>query len=261
MKNLLSTLSLFALTCLFASSATAATDEQELYQVEIIVFSHITEQGLHAETWPTLTDWPITDRAIELAAYAPPKPAATQANAQSPSQGFAQINQSQARQPQEQSTPLFQLLPTQDFTLQQPQSAIEKHQNYHILLHEAWVQPIEKASKTIHLHGGAKYDDEGNVINTIASVLPANDTWELDGTLTLNRNRYFQVASNLLLTEPNQQGLTPNEDEEPAKLNHFSLKQTQRMRSDELHYFDHPLFGMLIKVTPYTTADNSNQQA
>jgi len=35
------------------------------------------------------------------------------------------------------------------------------------------------------------------------------------------------------------------------KLFNYPLRQSRRMRSKELHYFDHPLFGMLIMITPY----------
>ena len=31
----------------------------------------------------------------------------------------------------------------------------------------------------------------------------------------------------------------------------FRLEATRRMRSRELHYYDHPMFGVLVKVTPY----------
>ena len=31
----------------------------------------------------------------------------------------------------------------------------------------------------------------------------------------------------------------------------FRLTQTRRMRSGELHYLDHPLFGLLVQVRPY----------
>jgi len=30
-----------------------------------------------------------------------------------------------------------------------------------------------------------------------------------------------------------------------------ALRQKRRMRSNELHYLDHPLMGLLVKVTPY----------
>ena len=30
------------------------------------------------------------------------------------------------------------------------------------------------------------------------------------------------------------------------------LKERRRMRSKELHYFDHPRFGVIALITPYT---------
>ena len=34
-----------------------------------------------------------------------------------------------------------------------------------------------------------------------------------------------------------------------------ALKQKRRMRSTEVHYLDHPLFGLVIKLTPLTEED------
>ncbi len=34
-------------------------------------------------------------------------------------------------------------------------------------------------------------------------------------------------------------------------LNDYSMQQSRRLRSNELHYIDHPLFGMLIHIRPY----------
>jgi hypothetical protein len=31
----------------------------------------------------------------------------------------------------------------------------------------------------------------------------------------------------------------------------FRLQQSRRMRSSEIHYLDHPLFGVIAQVTPY----------
>jgi hypothetical protein len=33
------------------------------------------------------------------------------------------------------------------------------------------------------------------------------------------------------------------------------LQQKRRMRSNEVHYIDHPLFGVIVKMTPLTTAE------
>ena len=34
-------------------------------------------------------------------------------------------------------------------------------------------------------------------------------------------------------------------------LQNFHLFETRRMRSKEIHYFDHPLFGVITRVIPY----------
>ncbi|PCJ45081.1 MAG: hypothetical protein COA99_05700 [Moraxellaceae bacterium] len=39
------------------------------------------------------------------------------------------------------------------------------------------------------------------------------------------------------------------------------LNESRRMRSDEMHYLDHPLFGMLIKILPYTPPLEEEMQA
>ncbi|MCF6194849.1 MAG: peptidoglycan binding protein CsiV, partial [Kangiellaceae bacterium] len=36
-----------------------------------------------------------------------------------------------------------------------------------------------------------------------------------------------------------------------TRLFNYPLKQTRRLRSGELHYFDHPLIGMLVMIRPY----------
>ena len=35
----------------------------------------------------------------------------------------------------------------------------------------------------------------------------------------------------------------------------FELIETRRIKSNVLHYFDHPRFGMIAKVTPYISSE------
>jgi hypothetical protein len=37
----------------------------------------------------------------------------------------------------------------------------------------------------------------------------------------------------------------------------YRMQQSRRMRSNEVHYLDHPLFGIIVQVTPYITAQVS----
>jgi len=39
-----------------------------------------------------------------------------------------------------------------------------------------------------------------------------------------------------------------------------TLRQKRRMRSDELHYIDHPRMGILVKIMPYTSLQNADVQ-
>ena len=43
------------------------------------------------------------------------------------------------------------------------------------------------------------------------------------------------------------------------KLFNYPLKQTRRMRSTELHYFDHPNIGMLVVIRPYELETDSEE--
>ena len=41
----------------------------------------------------------------------------------------------------------------------------------------------------------------------------------------------------------------------------YRLKTTRSARSTELHYFDHPAFGVLVRVTPVPTQDGGRRPA
>ena len=96
----------------------------------------------------------------------------------------------------------------------------------------------------------------------------------LDGTLRVHRARYLHVKADLLYYRPldtdasapipsgNDADAAPVLDspdtalieqllaEEDATPRLFRLTESRRMRSRELHYLDHPLFGMLVEAWP-----------
>jgi hypothetical protein len=63
---------------------------------------------------------------------------------------------------------------------------------------------------------------------------------EVRGTVRLYLSRFLHLETHLLYSSPNALGGTP-----------FELVESRRMRSGELHYFDHPVFGMIVRITPY----------
>lgn len=96
----------------------------------------------------------------------------------------------------------------------------------------------------------------------------------LDGTLRVHRARYLHVEADLLYYRPldGDTSVAPASGDAPdaapmldspdtALIEHllaeddvaprlFRLTESRRMRSRELHYLDHPLFGMLVEVWP-----------
>ena len=135
--------------------------------------------------------------------------------------------------------------------------SVNRSSLYRLLLHKAWLQPIESGSEAmpVLLQAGEHYDD----------------LYELDGTITISRSRYLHVATDLWFTEftPRNQSTNQNllqalssedtkaypavRDWETKRGNYLPvyshrMNQSRRMRSSTLHYIDHPNFGMLVKI-------------
>ena len=101
----------------------------------------------------------------------------------------------------------------------------------------------------------------------------------LDGTLRVHRARYLHVQADLLYYRPLESdgpapvppGDDPNalpsaDSPDTAFIEHllaeedtaprvFRLTESRRMRSRELHYLDHPLFGVLVEAWPLDLPD------
>lgn len=88
----------------------------------------------------------------------------------------------------------------------------------------------------------------------------------LDGTFTLRRGHFLHVDVDLGYTKtvsvaepaPTADAApAPAADTTPAPPQTASyyvrMTQSRRIRNDELHYLDHPLFGVLFVVSPYQT--------
>lgn len=144
----------------------------------------------------------------------------------------------------------WQLLPASARALE-TQAAALKRRGFPILFQGAWRQSVDTATRatSVRLAGG----------HTVGSRC------ELDGYVTLSAEGYLHLYINLWLSQfgnnipPEGPIMLPSPDgafgEEPdanaptvEKL--FVLRQHRRLRSGELHYFDHPRFSALVLVKP-----------
>lgn len=175
--------------------------------------------------------------------------------------------------------PAFEKLPNDQHFLKQAARKISRNNSYRALFHHAWIQPMtDKASSSnILIQGGQAFDKhfelEGSIKLSIARYLHIEtDLWL--NTFVANTQTTakplstlpeppFQVEKNPEIYIDANTPLPEVIDKYRHQAASFSreqyyvdrtvvLRQHRRMRSQELHYIDHPLFGLLIKLTPYT---------
>ena len=149
-----------------------------------------------------------------------------------------------------------------DSSLQAILHSLRRSSRFNVLSHQSWVQPIGSKPTPVLVQAGQRYDDR----------------FEVEGTLSFTRARFLHLQTNLWYTlfEPRSgesnpfmagfQSALPDEilsrHQELVKVErergqYFAARtlpmlQSRRMRSDELHYIDHPLFGIVIRINRFT---------
>ena len=133
-----------------------------------------------------------------------------------------------------------QIVPSSQWQLSSTQKFLENNQ-YQILVHRAWQASASSLQQpqVIHLSGG-------DINNNAAK--------QVNGAVMISLERYFNVHFDLqfLLPWTNIQDLNltnvTRDDNSPGLK--FNLNADLRMRSNELNYIDHPLYGVLVKIIP-----------
>lgn len=105
-------------------------------------------------------------------------------------------------------------------------TALEKDGNYRVLARKRWVQ-------------------SGEAKATTKPVRITTGDNELDGTLTFYLSRFLHMEVNMAF-QPSG-GLLAGSS--AANLVYRIMEQ-RRIKSQDIHYFDHPKFGVLVRVAP-----------
>ncbi len=184
------------------------------YTVEVIAFKRAGDAALQAEIWPADPGRPDVLGAVSLTS--------------GPSDGSRG----------------FELLESSRLKLRDVAARLRRSEAYQPLLHIAWRQPgyTRGRARTVHIHS--------RLPNPYQS---AGDIGVIDGTLRLSRARYLHLDTDLLYfrSDPDRASLGFSV---PSQASVFRMREDRRMRSSELHYLDHPMFGLLVLVTPNSPA-------
>lgn len=187
----------------------------EDYAVELLVFSRLAADD-GEERWPLPDSLPATEQALGLG------------------EGGMQLS-------------------TGGRALQAIADSLRRSNSYRPLLHWRWIQPGWERSRARLLHvqvpaGSALPLTQPSAQASKLEMQRLRDLTDpsavtgvglplLDGTVSLSRARFLHLAADLIYVDP-ATGIP------------VQLKESRRMRSNELHYLDHPRFGVLVQVTP-----------
>ncbi|HIA45384.1 MAG TPA: hypothetical protein EYO51_01110 [Methylococcaceae bacterium] len=113
----------------------------------------------------------------------------------------------------------FARLNTDDFYLQSSYRQLLRRKDYHPLIHTAWLQSVKSDSSSKSIIFSAPF--------------AMNNADPVQGSITLERGYYLHLKVQF---ELEKEGVF------------YLIDQRRRIRLSETHYFDHPMFGVIIYV-------------
>jgi len=166
-----------------------------------------------------------------------------------------------------------------------------------IVWHQAWVEELQDSANAYDHEVTASYEEENFRIEVSGSLNlyrsryihirpdlevdqliftipddaplseePADTTEDSVMTMavtseTMNSSDALPGTEGQMMIVPSNEGLTNEPVTEPEPewipLRAAKIERSRRMRSGEVHYLDHPLLGMVVKVTPWEEPDET----
>lgn len=122
--------------------------------------------------------------------------------------------------------------------------SLQQGGEYTVLYHRAWRQLAYSPSRAVDYPVQAMPNDSRNSV---------------EGAIRLVRGRYLHLDMDLLLRD-NATHPPGYYAEGPGITPAYRLTEKRRIKSSDLHYFDHPRFGVLALVTPYSAPAQTEEE-
>jgi len=141
----------------------------------------------------------------------------------------------------------FRVLRPEELQLTNQYRVLNRLQAYHPLVHGGWIQQGLSDNDALPVDLG---------------VLGVRNPF---GTIRLSLSRFLHVKLDLSYVDGQapQGAVAPTQDRltELPVATRYHLSAERRISSGELHYFDHPAFGVLIKITPVRQSSSGTRPA
>lgn len=234
-----------------------ATAQSTPYRVDLIIFlNQATPNGAPDELSAPLKDFALPENTVELddpaglgvagirllpdAQFGLPEPWQRMRNARAflPIERHSWIQRDLGRN----SAPHLHLRNNRQLQVLLQPEAVED---------EVAPEPVSEPDTNSFVFGPERYAAEELVAEEPISL------YQLDGTVRLYSRRYLHLALDLRWTQLDDGGAASSGELLPESvLRSFRLNETRRMRRNQLHYFDHPRFGVLARVTRVKSKDD-----
>lgn len=241
---------LFITLLVLAYGNAGAAEKVPLYQVEVLVFTTGALKGWTEEYWPWPEELKATnaqDEASEtvnapLQSIPPVSKPFEMSGA-----GAALLDDLLARRYPSNAPWWMRQVRTVSPAhrlLQDARKRLSPSKGYRIVAHYSWTQPaIDKSqARPFEIIGSTPYGDT------------------LDGLVRFYKNRYGHIELSLdmerRIPQKIREAFARHEGLEPDELPEtwtFHLSETRKVKSNEWHYFDHPLFGALAVIRRVST--------
>ncbi|WP_373020061.1 CsiV family protein [Thiomicrorhabdus sp.] len=203
---------LFMFNGLFSTAQ--ADEETPNYSIEVIIFETFALKSWTEEYWPEEIETPDIENALDLQGLLNGSVDSGKLNVK------AQANELQAEA-----------------------AKLTPQKGYRILYHQTWSQDtFDDQTMPKLIIDNSNQDGAGSLVN---------------GTVKLYKSRYAHVDFDLEFERriPDRvkedfiqnQKLTGPEDIVPETW-HFKIKESRKIRPNQLHYIDHPMFGILVQM-------------
>ena len=128
----------------------------------------------------------------------------------------------------------FTELSSSRYRLKPVRYSLQQGGEYTVLYHRAWRQLAYSPSRAVDYPVQAMSNDSRHSV---------------EGTIRLVRGRYLHLDMDLLMMDTATQPPGQHADD-PGNRPAYRLNEKRRIKRSDLHYFDHPRFGVLALITP-----------
>lgn len=261
-------------------------EEQEdvrWYQIEVLFFHNLASANQREEKWPIERHLTVVENAITFPRFDEEGNYIEPVDEDALEETTEEIIEKPAPIAADETTldeavelaeplPPYIFVPQEEQQLADARQRLERHNDYAIIESLAWRQELVKGDEPIFFQ--------------VTSGDQYGESWELEGHIGFYLRRYLHTFADLWLTEfvhlpsnvqpegnwfgsdMGNMATTSNNslygDKQEFSLDFGSLftdqysivqtaglKEKRRMRSNETHYLDHPLFGLMVRITPW----------